>query len=100
MYAENRDAVLELATDGLVIWMPPVGGESSLQNAALSFQIATFAHQAHGWIAFASCAGFRLPHGSVLSPDASLVRLDRWHALTADERYGFPLCPDLEVRAA
>ena len=38
--AENREAVLELAADGRLIWMPPVGGETSLQNAALSFQLA------------------------------------------------------------
>ena len=46
-------------------------------------------------------AGFRLPDGSVLSPDASLVQLDRWQALTPQERCGFvPLCPDLVVELA
>jgi Uma2 family endonuclease len=50
---------------------------------------------------FGSSAGFRLPDGSVLSPDASLVRLDRWEALSAEERRGFaPLCPDLVVELA
>jgi len=47
---------------------------------------------------FDSSTGFRLPGGSVLSPDASLVRLERWQALTPKERRGFaPLCPDLVV---
>lgn len=64
--AENREAVLELAADGRLIWMPPVGGETSLQNAALSFQLAQFARHTGDWIAFASCTGFRLPDGSVL----------------------------------
>jgi Uma2 family endonuclease len=37
----------------------------------------------------------------VLSPDASLVALDRWQALSAAERRGFaPLCPDLVVELA
>ncbi|MEA5413876.1 Uma2 family endonuclease [Synechococcus sp. BA-132 BA5] len=37
----------------------------------------------------------------MLSPDASLVRLDRWQALTPEERRGFaPLCPDLVVELA
>jgi Uma2 family endonuclease len=37
----------------------------------------------------------------VLSPDASLVRLERWQALTPQERRGFgPLCPDLVVELA
>jgi Uma2 family endonuclease len=38
---------------------------------------------------------------SVPSPDASLVRLDRWQALTPEQRRGFaPLCPDLVVELA
>lgn len=45
--------------------------------------------------------GFRLPNGSVLSPDASLIRLNRSNALSPDERRGFaPLCPDLVVELA
>lgn len=45
-----------------------------------------------------SSSGFRLPDGSVLSPDAALVRLERWQALTPEERRVFPpLCPDLVV---
>ena len=34
--------------------------------------------------------GFRLPDGSVLSPDASLVRLERWQALNPEQRRSFP----------
>lgn len=50
---------------------------------------------------FDSSGGFRLPDGSVLSPDAALVRVDRWQALTSDERRGFaPVCPDLVVELA
>ncbi len=99
--AGNREAVLELAADGLVIWMPPVGGETSLRNGALTFQLGQFARHSGDWIAFASCAGFHLPDGSVLSPDASLVRLDRWQALSPQKRRSFPpLCPDLVVELA
>ncbi len=50
---------------------------------------------------FDSSGGFLLPDGSVRSPDASLVRLERWQALGAEERRGFPpLCPDLVVELA
>jgi Uma2 family endonuclease len=50
---------------------------------------------------FDSSTGFALPDGSVLSPDASLVRLDRWQGLTPEQRRGFaPLCPDLVVELA
>ena len=37
----------------------------------------------------------------MLSPDASVVRQDRWQALTPEQRRGFaPLCPDLVVELA
>ena len=50
---------------------------------------------------FDSSAGFLLPDGSVRSPDASVVRLERWQALSEAERDGFPpLCPDLVVELA
>ena len=50
---------------------------------------------------FDSSTGFRLPDGSVLSPDASLVREERWQAPTPERRRGFPpLCPDLVVELA
>jgi Uma2 family endonuclease len=37
----------------------------------------------------------------VRSPDASVVRLERWRALSSEQRRGFPpLCPDLVVEIA
>jgi len=99
--AENRDAVLELAADGRFLSMTPTGSETGGCNSELSFQLQRFARSGSGWKVFDSSTGFRLPDGSVLSPDASLVRLDRWQALTAEERRGFaPLCPDLVVELA
>jgi len=60
-----------------------------------------YAKRTAQWKAFDSSTGFQLPDGSVVSPDASLVRLDRWEALSAEERRGFaPLCPDLVVELA
>jgi Uma2 family endonuclease len=50
---------------------------------------------------FDSSTGFQLPDGSIRSPDASLVRLERWRALSDADRRGFPpLCPDLVVELA
>jgi Uma2 family endonuclease len=50
---------------------------------------------------FDSSDGFRLDDGSVLSPDASLLRLDRWQALSAEQRRGSPpLCPDVVIQLA
>ncbi len=99
--AANPEAVLELDADGTLIEMTPTGGNTSARNSALLFQLQAWARTTGDWIVFDSSAGFRLPDGSVRSPDASLVRLDRWRALSEAERDGFPpLCPDLVVELA
>jgi Uma2 family endonuclease len=44
-----------------------------------------------------------LPNGADRSPDASWIKLERWEALTQEEREGFaPICPDfvVELRSA
>jgi len=98
----NPNAVLELDASGQLIQMTPTGGETGARNSALlillGMAIRTMAPPLQ---LFDSSTGFRLPDGSVLSPDASLVRLDRWQALSPQERRGFvPLCPDLVVELA
>ena len=99
--AENREAVLELAADGQVLAMTPTGSETGGRNIELAFQLQRFARSGTTWKAFDSSTGFRLPDDSVLSPDASLVCLDRWLALTSEQPQGFaPLCPDLVVELA
>lgn len=96
--AENRDAVLELGADGHVIAMTMTGSETSGRNSELLFQLQRFAKAGGEWKLLESSGGFQLPDGSVVSPDASMVRLDRWQALSADERRRLaPLCPDLVV---
>jgi Uma2 family endonuclease len=69
--AENREAVLELAADGRVVAMTPTGSETSGRNSELLFQLQQYAKASGRWKVFESSAGFRLPDGSVLSPDAS-----------------------------
>ncbi|MCP9820390.1 Uma2 family endonuclease [Synechococcus sp. Cruz-9H2] len=98
----NPDAVLELMADGRLIAMTPTGSETGARNQALG-ALLWWAVRRSGLPlkVFDSSSGFRLPDGSVLSPDASLVRLDRWQALTPEQRRGFaPLCPDLVVELA
>lgn len=99
----NPEAVLELAADGQLISVIPTGGETGARCLRLGQRLLLWADGpgAGAWIAFDSSTGFRLADGSVLSPDGSLMRLERWQALTPAQRRGFPpLCPDLVVELA
>jgi Uma2 family endonuclease len=72
----NPDAVLELAADGQLILMTPTGGETGARNHSLGLALGLAARScAVPLKLFDSSSGFRLPDGSVLSPDASAVRL-------------------------
>jgi Uma2 family endonuclease len=94
----NPEAVLELTAAGQVIAMTPTGGETGSRNNILSTRLQVWALGQGGWKVFDSSTGFRLPDGSVLSPDAAVLRLERWQALTPEQRRGFPpLCPELAV---
>ncbi|MCX5953674.1 MAG: Uma2 family endonuclease [Cyanobacteria bacterium] len=99
--AANPEAVLELDADGTLIEMTPTGGSTSTRNTRLLMRLQLWADRQGGWKVFDSSGGFLLPDGSVRSPDASLVRQERWLALSEAERDGFPpLCPDLVVELA
>ena len=100
--ALNPDAVLELAANGSLILMTPTGSETGGRNSALNALLWQAVKRSGLPLKlFDSSSGFRLPDQSVLSPDASLVALERWQALTPEQRRGFaPLCPDLVVELA
>jgi len=94
----NPEAVLELTAEGHLIVMTPTGGETSSRNGQLAYQLQVFCRRQKGWRLFDSSGGFRLPDGSVLSPDAALVLEDRWQTFSPEQRRSFPpLCPDLVV---
>jgi Uma2 family endonuclease len=97
----NPQAVLELTAEGHLIHMTPTGGETGARNSRLLMRLLAWADSVGGWQVFDSSTGFLLPDGSVRSPDASLVGLERWRAFTPEQRRGFsPLCPDLLVEFA
>ena len=100
--AANPEAVLELDADGQLIEMTPTGGDTSSRNSTLIFLLELAVRQSGLPLkVFDSSGGFLLPDGSVRSPDASLVRLESWQALSETDRRGFPpLCPDLVVELA
>ena len=97
----NPDAVLELAADGQLITMTSTGGETGRRNTRLLTRLQSWADLQGGWEVFDSSTGFRLPDDSVLSPDACVVKQERWQALSPEQRRTFPpLCPDLVIELA
>lgn len=94
----NRDLRLERTAAGELIVMPPTGSITGNRNLDIEGQIWLWNRQAKLGVAFNSSTGFHLPNGSDRSPDAAWIRLERWEALTPEEREGFaPICPDLVV---
>jgi Uma2 family endonuclease len=96
--AANQDLQLELTAKGELIIMPPTGGETGNRNFEVYIDLGIWNRQTRLGKAFDSSTGFRLPKGGTRSPDASWVRMERWNALTEEQRKKFlPLCPDFAV---
>lgn len=95
---DNPDLRLELTSTGGLIVMPPAGSTTGKRNSNLNRQLAVWVDKDDTGIAFDSSTGFTLPDSSVLSPDASWVRREKWDALSEGEQEGFaPLCPDFVI---
>ncbi|OWY63443.1 hypothetical protein B7486_53090 [cyanobacterium TDX16] len=99
----NRNVRFERTAEGELIVMPPTGGETGDCNSEMNFQLRTWNKQTRLGKVFDSSTGFKLPNGADRSPDAAWVRLERWEALTSEQRQKFPpLAPDfvIELRSA
>ncbi len=83
---------------GELIIVPPVGGESGNQEAGLIADLEIWNRQAKLGKVFSSSTIFILPNGAKRSPDAAWVKLERWEALTPEQRQKFPpLVPDFAI---
>lgn len=96
--ASNNHLKMERNRKGELIVMSPSGTRVSKYQ----FRIASILdewNQKNGLgIGFESQAGFHLPDGSVMSPDISWIKLERWNSLSEEEQNGFaPLCPDFVI---
>jgi Uma2 family endonuclease len=98
MVAANKDLRLELSAQGELSIMSPTGGETGDRNLELGGQVWFWNRQNGLGKAFDSSTGFKLPNGATRSPDVSWIKMERWNALTPEQRKRFlPLCPDFVI---
>jgi Uma2 family endonuclease len=94
----NRELRFERNANGELIIMPPTVGEAGNKNARITQQVMNWTDVDGTGIAFDSSTCFKLPNGADRSPDASWIKLERWNALTDEEKQKFPpICPDFVI---
>jgi Uma2 family endonuclease len=94
----NPDLKFERTAAGTLVIMAPTGGETGNRNGRLIQQLFNWSDSNPSGVAFDSSTGFRLPNGADRSPGAAWVALEKWQALTPEQRERFvPLCPDFVV---
>jgi Uma2 family endonuclease len=94
----NRELRFERNANGELIIMPPTGGETGNKNARITQQVMNWTDADGTGIAFDSSTCFKLPNGADRSPDASWIKLERWNALTDEEKQKFPpIYPDFVI---
>jgi Uma2 family endonuclease len=95
---DNPEMKLERNKQGNLIVMAPTGGETGNFNADLNGQLYVWNRTSQSGKIFDSSTGFELPEGGDRSPDVAWINIDKWEALTPEQRRGFlPLCPDFAV---
>jgi Uma2 family endonuclease len=94
----NEPKRLELSQAGKLIIMSPTGGESGIRNANLTTDLNLWNRQTKLGKVFDSSTDFKLPSGAYRCPDVAWIQLERWQALTQEQRERFPpICPDFVI---
>jgi Uma2 family endonuclease len=86
--AANDSVHFERASEGEILMHPPAGGFTSEGNAEAVSQLRLWWKTHRRGRMYDSSAGFFLPDGSMLSPDAAYVRPEKLKGLTKDELTG------------
>lgn len=95
---DNPDFKFERDTNGNIISMALTGGDTGRRNSDLLIELGIWNRNSRAGIVFDSSTGFKLSNGANRSPDVAFVVMDKWNALTSEERTKYPpLCPDFLV---
>jgi len=95
----NEPLQIERDANGELIVMSPVGTEGGSTEIEVCTELLIWARSDGRGKVFGPSAGFTLSDTSVRAPDAAWVSLDRWNALTEQQRkHGFaPICPEFVI---
>lgn len=94
----NPELNIERNTKGVLIVMPPVGGDSGKREANYIVDLGIWNRQTGLGEVFSSSTLFKLPGGGSRSPDVAWVERSRWQALTPEQRRKFPpIAPDFVI---
>lgn len=94
----NEPWQLELSSEGELSIMSPTGGESGIKNSDINLELGLWNRKTKLGKVFDSSTEFKLPNGAYRCPDAAWIQLDRWQALSPEQRRRFPpICPDFVI---
>ena len=94
----NRDVRIERNKQGEIIIMPPTGWEMGNKNAEINFQLTLWAKRDGRGKSADSSAGYKMPNGATMSPDASWMLNERLEKVSPEKRRKFlPLAPDFVI---
>ncbi len=85
-YADYR---LEYTVEGELLIMPPTDPETGVRNAIITEELSRWARANGRGFATDSSAGFKLPSGARLAPDAAWISRDRFARK--------PICPEFVI---
>jgi Uma2 family endonuclease len=94
----NKPCRVERLASGEILVMTPSGFENNRREAYVVHELFAWAEADGRGVAFSSNAGFNLPDGSTLSPDAGWIASSRLETLTEQQRERYlPFAPEFVV---
>jgi Uma2 family endonuclease len=94
----NSDLRIERNKQGEVIIMPPTGWKTGDINSEINFQLRLWTKKDGRGRTADSSAGYKMPNGATMSPDASWISNERLEKVSPAKRRKFlPLAPDFVI---
>src|SRR5688572_13885673 len=95
---QNENLRIERDENGQIFIMAPTGSETGDINLRIATEVFLWNKIRKSGVAFDSSTGFTLPDNSVLSPDVSWMRSEKWNKVPKKDKEKFAhVCPDFVI---